>query len=232
MRIAVVDDELQWRSMAKFIIGEYCKDDEVEIDEYDNGVKYLKTQTKYDLTFMDIEMPGLDGFETISRAKRYNRDGLFVILTTHKELSTKGYKVDAFRYIDKARLQDIDEAIYSAEILLKRNEKITVKVIEDGFREVVLKDIIYIETEKHYTWVHTIHNNYRCSNKISEFEEMLEGRWFYRCHQAIIVNLDEINDIEKDMACMSNGDKIDIAKRKIGNLKKAYLDRMFECANG
>lgn len=231
MRISIVDDDKNWRERVKDEILKYEKCEDFEIDLFASGDSYLNSKEHYDISFIDIEMPGIDGFETIAKAKESGEDGIYVILTTHAEMSRKGYVVNAFRYIDKAYLEELKEAIDSAIIVLGRNEKIKVNVIGDGPRELVLKNIIYIETEKHYIVIHTKQGSIKCSNNMSEIENMLHGKWFCRCHNVYIVNLDEISHIDDRIVYLSNGADIDISYRRMSQFKKLYINRQYECAN-
>lgn len=233
MKIAIIDDEQHWRCSAKQIVSKYYSNVEVSIDVYEDGEQYLNSKVNYDISFVDIEMPGVDGFTTIENARKYNPDGIFIILTTHTEMSRKGYLVNAFRYIDKIKLVDeMIEAMKSAEILLGRNKKIEINITDVGIRKLVLKDILYIETEKHRTLVHTNEKMIKCNNTMREMESILDASWFFRCHNSYIVNLDEISRIDKKIIYLKNGDSIDIAQRKAPEFNKAYLKRQFECGNG
>ncbi len=228
MKIAIVDDDTNWRERIQARIMQ-CGD--MEIDTFSCGEEFLTSAGHYDISFVDIEMSGMDGFETISKAKQRDEDSIYVILTTHTELSRKGYCVNAFRYIDKAHLEEIDEAIESAAVVLGRNKKIEVNVIGDGARDIVLKNIIYIETEKHYIVVHTRQGALKCNNNLKDIETILPNTWFCRCHNVFIVNLDEILRIDGRIAYLSNGDDIDISYRKMSQFKKLYINRQYECAN-
>ena len=238
MKIAIIEDEDFWREYARRAVLQYYSNEvegclkEVKIDVYKDGRSYLKSKEKYDISFVDIEMPVMDGFETIKRARKTNRDGIFIIMTTHIEMSRKGYLVNAFRYIDKSKLlPEISEALSAAGLVLGRNDKICINVIGDGKREVILKNIIYIETNKRNVGVHTKIGSYRCNDKLIELELALAGKWFFRSHNTYIVNLDEVLDIDNRKAVMSNGHRIDIAYRKTYEFKKVYMNRQFECAN-
>lgn len=231
MRISIVDDDAKWRERIKNEILQYDKDRGFEIDIFKSGEEYLESQEEYDVSFVDIEMPGVDGFETIRRAGMSGREGLYIILTTHAEMCRRGYWVNAFRYIDKGHLEEIEEAIDSAALVLGRNERIMLNVIGSGLREIVLKNIIYIETERHYIVVHTKQGPLKCSNNMKDVEDMLQGKWFSRCHNVFIVNLDEICRIEGRIAYLSNGADIDISHRRMSQFKKSYINRQYECAN-
>lgn len=231
MKISIVDDDPKWVERIQNEIIRYDKNKEMTIDTFLSGEEYLKKQEQYDISFIDIEMSGIDGFETISEARKYNPNGLYVIFTTHVEMSRKGYMVNAFRYLDKMKLEEMQETIESAQVVLGRNEKIEVNVINDGVRKITLKNIIYIETEKHYIVLHTKHGIIKCSDTMHDIAKMLPSNWFNRCHHAYIVNLDEIVQIENRVVYLSNGDDIDVSDRKMGQFRKAYLNREYECAN-
>ncbi len=232
MRIAIIDDEIHWRAVAEQVVTTHYSNVEISIDTYENGEDYLNSNILYDISFVDIEMPDMDGFETIEKARIYNPDGVYIILTTHTEMSRRGYLVNAFRYIDKINLVgEMIEAMQSAELILGRNNKIEVNILDVGLRKIVLKDIIYIETDKHRIMIHTKEKDIRCYNTMKEMETILDEKWFFRCHNSYIVNLDEIARIDKRIIYLKNGSNIDIAQRKAPDFNRAYLRRQFECGN-
>ena len=232
MKIAIIDDEELWRELINKTIVDIVKDEMLSIDIFKDGMDYLKSKENYEITLVDIEMPGVDGFETIRRARVYNNEGIFIILTTHLEMSRNGYKYNVFRFVDKCKMKsELREAILSAEVLLGRNAKISVNVIGDGQRELVLKDIIYMATERHYILIYTKHGVIRCNNNMKEMERVLKENWFFRCHNAFIVNLDEITDVKETVIYMSNGDNLDVSKRKYSKFKKLYIDRQYLRSN-
>lgn len=232
IKITIIDDEKYWREKIKRTLYEYCNGDTIETDIYESGVEYLKTYKSYDIIFVDIEMPDLDGFDTILSARKFNPEGIFIILTTHTEMSRKGYLVNAFRYLDKVHLkEEMPEALDSAKVLLRKYMKISVNIISEGIQELVLKDIVYIETSRHCVIIHTKSGTKRCGNSISEIEDMLLKECFYRCHRSFIVNLDEIKELGKNMLIMSNGETVDVSRRKYSDFRLIYMKRKFETAN-
>lgn len=231
MKIAVVDDEEKWQKRVREEIARLDFKEDIEIDLFVSGEKYLESGAQYDISFIDIEMPGMNGFDTISKAREKHADGVYIILTSHTEMSRKGYIVNAFRYIDKTKLEELEEAIKSARILLQRDKNITIKVAEYETCEVTIRNIIYVETERHYILIHLHKGWIKCINTMQEIEDMLPDKWFFRCHNSYIVNLDEIRRVD-DCIIYLNGDyNIDVSKRRIRQFKKAYLNRQCECAN-
>lgn len=231
MKIAIVDDEKRWRESVREEIARWDFNEEIEMDLFESGENYLESEKQYDISFIDIEMPEMDGFDTISKAREKHPDGVYAILTSHLEMSRKGYIVNAFRYIDKSKLEELEEAIQSARILLQRNQMITVDVVNDGPRQIVLKNIIYIETEKHCVLIHVQNGIIRCNNNMKDIEKMLPKGWFTRCHNAYIVNLDEIKRLDDSIIYLNGGYDIDVSKRRMSEFRKVYLNRQYECAN-
>lgn len=231
MKIAIVDDGENWRESIREAIVRQDGRNEMQIEQFASGEEYLGSNEWYDISFIDIEMPGKDGFDTILEARERHPEGIYVILTTHVEMSRKGYVVNAFRYIDKMHLEELEEAITSAGNLLQRNQTITVNVIGDGLRDIVLKNIVYVETEKHYVVMHLQQGSIKCSNTMQEIEDMLPGNCFVRCHNAYIVNLDEIKHLDERIIYLNGGYDIDVSKRRMSQFKKIYLNRQYECVN-
>ena len=133
MNIAIVDDEVHWRNVVKEELEKIYNSKEICIDIFEDGKTYLRSKKQYAVSFIDIEMPYMDGFQVIERAKEVNSEGVYIILTTHTEMSRKGYLVNAFRYIDKAKMaEEIVEASNAADILLQRNEKMEINIVGEG----------------------------------------------------------------------------------------------------
>lgn len=231
MKIAIVDDNAHWREKIKQEVVRYAGKIKLQIDLFESGEQYLESGKKYDLSFVDIEMNGMDGFETILKAKDSQTDGLFVILTTHVEMSRKGYLVNAFRYIDKTALEELEETLQSAKVVLQRNQKIDVDIIGEGNHKIALKNIYYIETEKHYILIHTRREVLKCKNKMQDIESVLPEKSFIRCHNAYIVNLDKISHIDDSRAYMINGEHVELSQRKVWQVRKAFFNRHYECGN-
>ena len=97
MRIAIVDDEELWRPKTEKGVRKFHDGVQIEIDKNASGENFLKTGKEYDIAFLDVEMQQLDGFETASKYREIFPKVIIIILTTHTELSRKGYLVNAFR---------------------------------------------------------------------------------------------------------------------------------------
>ena len=82
MKIAIVDDEEKWRNLASDVVKSYT-DESDKIEVFSSGVEFLKRNVEYNIVLMDIDMPQMDGFETIINYKERYSESIIIILTTH-----------------------------------------------------------------------------------------------------------------------------------------------------
>ena len=78
MNIAIVDDETHWRNIVKAEVEKIYNSKEICIDIFRDGITYLKSEKQYEVSFIDIEMPDMDGFQVIECAKEANNDGIYI----------------------------------------------------------------------------------------------------------------------------------------------------------
>lgn len=223
MRIAIVDDQKNWRVCVEELIKKHYAQNTPQTDQFDCGESFYD-QDEYDVVFMDIEMGEMDGFETAKRYRHKNSDALIVFLTTHVELSRRGYMVNAFRYIDKEFIVDeVEEALTAIDELPKKDHVIVFHVVNMAEMHIRAKDILYVETDKRNIIVHTIERDYVSNRGIEEVEEELKEHGFFRCHRSYLVNLERIRKIDRSFAYFGNGRKAMISSRKYQEMKEKFF---------
>ncbi|MBQ2901515.1 MAG: response regulator transcription factor [Agathobacter sp.] len=224
MRIAIVDDQENWRVCVEELIKKHYGPKAPLIDQFDCGESFYN-QGKYDVVFMDIEMGEMDGFETVKRYKQNNSDAIIVFLTTHVELSRRGYMVNAFRYIDKKFIVDeVEEALSAIDELPKKDHVVVFHVVNMAEMHIRAKDILFIETDKRNIIVHTMERDYISNRSLEEVEEELKDCGFYRCHKSYLVNLERVRKIDRLYAYFANGTKAMISTRKYTEMKEKYFE--------
>lgn len=120
MKIAIVDDEAKWRKLALDVVKGYIEDTD-KIDIFQSGVEFIKGNKEYNVVLMDVDMPEMDGFETIMKYKAEYSESIIIILTTHLDCARKGYLVDAFRYVDKTKMQEeLQEAFEKVREIIEK----------------------------------------------------------------------------------------------------------------
>ncbi len=99
LKVAVCDDE-------KIICNEIKKRllevrPEFEVSLFSSGDELIKSDKNFDLIFLDIEMPQLDGMETAKVIRKNHKNEYIIFLTSHSELMVEAFKVKAFRFLEK-----------------------------------------------------------------------------------------------------------------------------------
>lgn len=237
MKIAIIDDEKLWRLKAKHEIDNYLKSIGVppQIFMYPSGERFLEQPEAFDIVFMDVEMDGIDGFQTTTAYKKMFPKCLVAMLTTHSEFYSTGYKVNAFRYIEKEKMsEEIKEALSSAITVLEKDRTIFFHIVNVGEIELPINEILFIETAKRNIKIHTREQQYLSNRTLSEIGQELGKYGFYFVHKSILVNLDAIIDIDAKNRKVSlcNGSCVTVAGQKIPELKKRYLEHKFAYGNG
>lgn len=231
MNIAIVDDEIGWEQIVKEIIDTFFEE-KVSICSFVSGESFLAAKKEFDIVFMDVEMNGKDGFTIIEEYKQIYSESINIILTTHTEMSRKGYKVDAFRYIDKANLkEEVEEALTGAQKLLKRNVCIRLAIKSLGMVEIAIKSILYFETSRRNLKVHLERDEYICKESINGLAEQLLDKGFYLTHRSYLVNMEWIKSFTQNEIWLKNGERVMLSVRKHNKFKSDYIKWKFGNAN-
>ena len=230
MNIAICDDERNFAKMLKDYISEYAA-----LHNFTNHVELYFSPTqllqadlsKYDIVFLDIEMPGIDGIETARRLRQQYDELFLVFITGWIEYAPDGYRVNAFRYLLKKSLPEdlwlcLDEI---QEKLFENTECISLRSKEREV-EIPLKNIIYFEgTRQKNVLVYLKHEStpLECYGKISEMDELLREKGFLRIQKSFLVNMAYIEKIRNYKARLRNGTELKVSERQYQSVNQQYL---------
>lgn len=168
------------------------------VGESSNGVQGAQQirELSPDIVFVDIQMPGLDGFGMIDRIAG-PRPPLFVFVTSYSEYAVRAFEIEAVDYLckpfDKERLStSIERAIRrlnSAAPSAGGNQWLTRLSIKDDERIlfVPVDEIIWIEAANKYVVVYTPAGSHILRQTIQGLEDQLNPREFVRTHRSTLV---------------------------------------------
>lgn len=132
----------------------------------------------------------------------------------------KGYTIRATRYlvkpIKKSELSAVLNEVVSE--LQFDNDDFIVEKNDFGIHKLYFNEIIYIETCKRNTLIHTISGDYISYKSMKEHQGKLNNN-FIRCHSSYIVNMEYIKDYQGYEINLLNNDKIWVSK----NRRKEFL---------
>lgn len=242
LKILIVDDEPAAGSILKVLLEKHVKQpvDIQYCSSPEDGLVVLKN-FQPSLVMLDIEMPGMNGFDFLSKAEPWNFHVIFT--TAYDKYAIKAIRFSALDYllkpIDIIELQHaIERHLLASEQQhqaprqlmgnlmdnLQQKKPENFKLALSTMQGVFLfdpADIIYCEGVGNYTRFHFAGRlPMLVSRTIKEYEELLYDHHFLRVHKSYLVNLDHVAKYEKEgLLYMSNGDQVTVSRRKKDEVK-------------
>lgn len=227
MRIAICDDETQIRELLKDKISRYCFTNNIELNlqTFENGEELLKDDFQtFDVLFLDVDMPGIDGLETAKEIRKLNRDMLIIFLTAYSEFVFESFKVDAFRYLVKpVPNQELTETLDAIrEKLCAPEENLSFQFQNERY-SIRYSNIIYIEGMRDKIWIYCKDTTYRWRGTLKSLNEMLQEKGFFQVHRSYIINMNKIQKYNSQTVVMESGYKVPISKYRLDDFKEEYI---------
>lgn len=236
----LIDDERLAREELKSLLKDYH---EIEIiDEAKNGEEGIEKikELKPDLIFLDINMPGMNGFEMIKYLEEIPR---VIFITAYDEYALKAFEVNALDYIlkpvDPERMREAiqklssgeDDFVSSQQSLTSRKDRVlSVKdrvFIKDGEKcwFIELSKVRMLESDGNYVKVYFDGFRPLILRSLNSFEERLDPEFFFRANRKFIINLQWVSSIENWFngglqVELKEGEKVEISRRQAIRFKE------------
>ena len=210
-KTVIIEDEILARKRLKLLLKKHEEMIEI-IAEAKNGKEGLEIINTYkpDLIFLDIQMPGLTGFEML---QHLDEIPLVIFTTAYDEYALQAFETNTIDYLlkpiaperlEKAiqKLQQmgsnelqIDDQLLDFISKISQPKISFVKVKTGSIIKLIkFSKICYLNSEEKYTFLHTFDKKYILSDSLNEFEKKLPAQ-FKRIHRACIINLDYVKEI-------------------------------------
>lgn len=230
MKIAICDDLPQFNRLLKEKIESICAKNDWSLDAmiFSSPQAILATDlSTVQVVFLDIDMPGINGLEVAKAIRVKYPSIVLVFVTAYIEYAPAGYRVEAFRYLLKQKLED-DLPLIMQEIQKKLHE--TSETIEirnkEGTSTVAIDTVVYIEGTPSRMVLFHINSDKKpieAFGKLIEYEKLLEQKGFLRVQKSFIVNMAEISKISNYQVTMRNGDVIKASEKNYKKTCSVYL---------
>jgi len=200
IRALIVDEEAPARSELRYLLAAHP--DVQVVGEAASAPEALELarDLRYDVVFLDVEMPGLTGLEAAPLVHERSDPPAIVFVTAHAEYAVDAFAVEAFDYLLKP--VDPDRLARVVERLRERTmenaapvEKIPV-VAGGGTELLDFDQIHYAQADGDYSRIHTYDRAYLCTASLGELADRLPGG-FARIHRSYIVNLAKVAAVRR-----------------------------------
>jgi two-component system, LytTR family, response regulator len=234
-KVLIVDDEEDARTLLRQYILQH--EHFTIVAEATNGLEAVEYIQDYqpDTVFLDIQMPGLNGFEVLTRLHEIPK---IVFSTAYDQYAIKAFEVHALDYLlkpySKQRFDATVQRILThqqgivplTEALLQSKTPYPDRIIlHQGVRKMMVpvQDIVYAEASGDYTKVLTVDKEYLSVKGITELQEKLSPEQFLRLHRSYFVNKTFVQEIQKKeryyFAILSTQHSFKISESYLPNVK-------------
>lgn len=227
----IVDDEKEILDSTKAMLADSFNNHNVQVafDFFTNSEDFLamlEQHFHYDILFLDIEMPGLDGISLCKEIRKISPDALVVFISNKEELVFQTFEVQPFRFIRKSELRELTDHLVTSVIseLQKRKPK-TIKFTETN-GDIISFDartIIYAEAQRKECRIVTTGRDEIIKFKFMDLENALKDLHFIKIHRSYIVNMDFISKITKNSVILTNGEELPISRGSSEELKQQFI---------
>ena len=233
LKALVVDDEPAGRHLLDELLAQHPQIDVVATCRHGQEAVEWLSRRRVDLLFLDIRMPGMDGFEVLDALKDLpagdRRPSAVVFVTAFDDFAVRAFEAEAWDYLlkpfDSQRLEQTLERVLRrwqresgpAENLPTPLTRISVP---KGRGRVTLRlsEVIWIGAESNYVRFHLADQSYLARRSLSSLESELDAGRFVRVHRSSIVNVEHIARLDPAghgdyRIRMKNGETVTLSRR-------------------
>jgi two-component system LytT family response regulator len=245
LRAVLIDDEKHCIETLRYELEQHCPQVEIAgtASSGPDGISLIR-EMKPDLVFLDIEMPGMSGFEMVRQLDTTSLNVIFV--TAYDQYALQAFRCAATDYLLKPVISEqLTDAVNrvanrsSKDGVTKDKLDALLYNLREGLKSprvalssgrsidfVESSRIMYCKAESNYTDVLlTDGKRYTLSRTLGDVETMLDHLEFFRVHQSYLINLSQMTSYIRDdggYAVMRDGTRIPISKRR----KEDFLQRI------
>ena len=202
IKIAIVEDEEEMLNTLKEYIKRFFTSNDLQYDLtcFLTASKLINTyKFEYDLIFMDINLPGVDGMSAVKELRDKDSNVTVIFVTSLAQYAIKGYEVNAFDFI----LKPINYYNFSLKmnralpILNAKNNKTIAISNKTNFKTIEVSTIMYIEVIDHKIVIHTTKGNYDSFDTLNKYIDLLKDDSFALCNRSYLINLKYVDEVDQ-----------------------------------
>lgn len=232
IKIAIVDDELPIAKSVARITHTHAEKLSIPINLtiYQSSKKFLDEYSsgKFDVAFLDIEMPEMSGDALSAELIKIDSSLLLVYVTNccNDEVYTM-LKYMPIGFLRKPLFEkEIDNMLNTLQSKIQTTQRIYTVQNGKQVTQIPLKDVIYVDSIKNYVYFHLKDKKdmeIKIRKKLDEVEEDIKDYGFIRIHSSILVNYRFIFSIKKGAVILDEGGELLISRSHEANVTQKFL---------
>jgi len=233
-KIAICDDEAVFRAQIIKILG---SEQQYSIQEYDSGVKLCEDAAAghlYDIVFMDVDMPDLQGTDAVGRLRELEANTAVCFVTSYEQYAYKAFQLEAVDYIVKPITEESLQRFMKKAtewIRYRREQEQAAKqylTVQSNQQTLVIDmdDILYIEKNVNSCIIHTLDQQIVCYDVLKNLYEKLNANLFLYIHQGYIINFMHLKEVKNNVAYLGKHIELPISRKYIKNVRQKMADKL------
>lgn len=232
MKIAVCDDDLThaqitMKSAKEFMTKHNILKLDLEFFQYTDAKQLLMEHDKsvFDVVFLDIDMPDINGFDVADRMFAKNTDIFIIYTTNYENFARPSIKHRVYRFISKGDRKELEDSIIQLFNDLSSQRTYYSFSYKKQLYNIDINSILYCEQIRNIMIIYTETDVYKQVISIKKILDKLPKN-FIRCHKSYIVNAKKITDTLEETIALKNGIQIPMSKTYIADII-FYLSRYY-----
>lgn len=232
--IAICDDNQLFSSKLKeYLLDFFPGDRNASICVFDSGFELLEAFDKkfFDVVFLDIDMPVMDGFKTAERISESNNSTLLVFVTSFDDKVYTSWEYNPFWFVRKSHFDDLKIVLPRIFQRLDSDEEklngSTNLIAEKEIVRIDFNSVLYIEALNHNLKIIEMEKDvriFRC--KVSEAERQLADFGFIRIQNGILVNIKAVVKLSSRCCILQNGKSFNIGRKYLEMVRRRFSEHL------
>lgn len=234
INIAICDDEKAMLDSIYRTVKDEFDDAGIicNLKSFSKGTSLLKIHQDipFNILFLDICMPDINGFSVAEKAKLINKDVFIIFITSNDELVYESFSYQPFYFVKKNTgsgfNHDVSVVVRKLISHLRQYESTLLEVSPGRKSSVLFKNIMYIKSDKHYLEYYLSDGTtVRQRGNISEVELSLAEHSFIKVHKRNLINMRYIKYIDNRMLeiVLKNNTKLEMSRNYKTETEEKYI---------
>lgn len=204
IRAAIVEDDPQARQQLTDYLERLHQQlgDSFLVSHYADADQFLFSfQAQFDLIFMDIQMPHVNGLDAAHRLREIDPTVALVFVTSLARYAINGYEVSALDYILKPLTYDafylkMQKVVRYCRKQQQSRQQTLMLSTADGEVHLPVRELMYVEISAHTLVYHTAEQSYASYGTLKQIEKELLPFGFFRCNSCYLINLQYVQKVD------------------------------------